>query len=160
MKLYQSLVLMQFRSWIAVPLSSAQQLFHGHLFNSFRWIRKNWFKHFKFPDNKIVQVLFCYCSKYDVNQNYDILYYHCVKSICIQSFSVPYSVQMRETANQKNSEYGHLSRNVLYLFYFKSMQWKVGKHNQSKSIPSPSSHLFTPFPLYIVANHKTSNSMK
>ena len=64
-------------------------------------------------------------------------YYHCVKSVRIQSFSVPYSVQMRETANQKNSEYGHLSRSVIYLyyFYFKSMQWKVGKHNQSKSTP-------------------------
>ena len=87
-------------------------------------------------------------------------YYHCVKSVRIQSFSVPYSVQMRETANQKNSEYGHLSRSVLYLFYFKSMQWKVGKHNQSKSTPSTSSPPLHPLPLYIVANDKTTNSMK
>ena len=31
---------------------------------------------------------------------------HCVKSVRIQSFSGPYSVQMRENTDQKNSEYG------------------------------------------------------
>ena len=32
---------------------------------------------------------------------------HCLKSVRIQSFSGPYSVQMRENTDQKNSEYGH-----------------------------------------------------
>ena len=35
---------------------------------------------------------------------------HCVKSVRIRSFSGPYSVRMRENADQKNSEYGHFSR--------------------------------------------------
>ena len=35
---------------------------------------------------------------------------HCVKSVCIRSFSGPYSVQMRENMDQKNSEYGHFPR--------------------------------------------------
>ena len=48
--------------------------------------------------------------------------FHCVKSVCIRSFSGPYfpafelnmerSVQMREKSDQKNSEYGHFSRSV------------------------------------------------
>ena len=33
---------------------------------------------------------------------------HCVKSVHIQSYSDPYSVQMRENTNQNNSEDGHL----------------------------------------------------
>ena len=51
---------------------------------------------------------------------------HCVKSVRIQSFSGPYflafglhilrislyAVQIRENTHQKNSEYGHFSRNV------------------------------------------------
>ena len=35
---------------------------------------------------------------------------HCMISVRIRSFSGPYSVRMRENANQKNSEYGHFSR--------------------------------------------------
>ena len=38
--------------------------------------------------------------------------YHCVKSVRVQSFSGPYSVQMWENTDQKNSEYGHFSRSV------------------------------------------------
>ena len=46
---------------------------------------------------------------------------HCVESVGIQSFCGPYfpvfglntySVRMRENMDQKNSEYGHFSRNV------------------------------------------------
>ena len=33
---------------------------------------------------------------------------HCVKSVPIRSYSGPYSVRMRENAEQINSEYGHL----------------------------------------------------
>ena len=49
-------------------------------------------------------------------------FYHYVKSVGIRSFSglyfavfglnTPYSVQMRENTDQKNSEYGHFSRSV------------------------------------------------
>ena len=35
---------------------------------------------------------------------------HCVKSVCIRSFSVPYSVRKRENTDWKNSQYGHFSR--------------------------------------------------
>ena len=35
---------------------------------------------------------------------------HCIKSVCIRSYSVPYSVRMRENTDQTNSEYGHFSR--------------------------------------------------
>ena len=53
-------------------------------------------------------------------------YLHCVRSIRIWSFSgpyfptfrqnsiSPYSVRMRENADQRNSEYEHFLRNVLY----------------------------------------------
>ena len=34
----------------------------------------------------------------------------CVKSVCIRSFSGPYSVQMLIYTDQKNSKYGHFSR--------------------------------------------------
>ena len=34
---------------------------------------------------------------------------HCVKSVRIRSYSGPYSVRMRETADQNNSEYRHFS---------------------------------------------------
>ena len=34
---------------------------------------------------------------------------HCVKSVRIWNFSGPYSAQMRENADQENSEYGHFS---------------------------------------------------
>ena len=37
---------------------------------------------------------------------------HCVKSVLIRIFSGPYSVQMRENTDQKNSENGHFSRRV------------------------------------------------
>ena len=33
-----------------------------------------------------------------------------VKSVHIRHFSGPYSVQMRQNTDQKNSEYGHFSR--------------------------------------------------
>ena len=35
---------------------------------------------------------------------------HCVKSVHIRSFSGPYSVQIRENTDQKNSKYGDSSR--------------------------------------------------
>ena len=35
-----------------------------------------------------------------------------MKSFHIRSFSAPYSVQMQEKKDQKNSEYGHFSRSV------------------------------------------------
>ena len=37
---------------------------------------------------------------------------HCVKSVRIRRFFGPYSVQMRENTNQKNSEQGHFSHSV------------------------------------------------
>ena len=39
-----------------------------------------------------------------------IYYGHCVKSVCIRSFSGSYSVQMQENTEQENYEYGHFSR--------------------------------------------------
>ena len=36
-----------------------------------------------------------------------------MESVGIWSFSGPYSVQMRENKDQKNSEYGHFSRSVI-----------------------------------------------
>ena len=36
--------------------------------------------------------------------------HHCVKSVRIRNFSDPYSVQIRENADQKNSKYGHFLR--------------------------------------------------
>ena len=35
-----------------------------------------------------------------------------MKSFHVWSFSAPYSVQMRENTDKKNSEYGHFSRSV------------------------------------------------
>ena len=35
---------------------------------------------------------------------------HCVKSVCIRSFSGPHSIRMRENTIQKNLEYRHFSR--------------------------------------------------
>ena len=66
----------------------------------------------------------CYCMNW-VDQFMD--YLHCVKSVCIWSFSgpyfptfrqnsiSPYSVRMRENADQKNSEYEHLLRSVIHM---------------------------------------------
>ena len=34
---------------------------------------------------------------------------HCVKNVRVRSFSGPYSVEMWENTDQKNSEYGHFS---------------------------------------------------
>ena len=39
-------------------------------------------------------------------------YPHYVKSVCIRIDSGPYSVKMRENADQNNSEYGHFSRSA------------------------------------------------
>ena len=41
--------------------------------------------------------------------------YHCVKSVRIRSFSGPYSVQMQDNRDQKNSKYGHFSSFVCNL---------------------------------------------
>ena len=41
---------------------------------------------------------------------------HCVKSVRIRSFSVPYSVRMQENTDQKISEYGHFSRSEYECF--------------------------------------------
>ena len=51
-----------------------------------------------------------YGSSSDVPLMTDAITEHCVKSVRIQSFSgphFPYSVQMRENTEQKNSDYGH-----------------------------------------------------
>ena len=40
--------------------------------------------------------------------------WHCVKSVRIMSYSGPYSVRMRDNADQNNSEYGHFLRSVDY----------------------------------------------
>ena len=37
----------------------------------------------------------------------------CVESVRIRSCSSPYSVQMQENTDQKNSEYGHFSRSEI-----------------------------------------------
>ena len=37
---------------------------------------------------------------------------HCVKSVRIRSYSGPYSVRMRENADQNNSEYWYFSRSA------------------------------------------------
>ena len=42
--------------------------------------------------------------------------HHCVKSVRIRNIS-PYSVQMRENADQNNPKYGHFSRSVLSYMY-------------------------------------------
>ena len=44
---------------------------------------------------------------------------HCVKSVRIRSFFGPYSVQMREDKNQKNSEYTPFLRSGSA----KSLEW-------------------------------------
>ena len=59
-------------------------------------------------------------------------HYHCVKSVCIQSYSAvfsrsrteyediqsisPYSVQMREETDQNNSKCGHFLRSECYVY--------------------------------------------
>ena len=57
---------------------------------------------------------------------------HCVKGVCIQSFSgphfpaiglntgskSPYSVRMQENPDQKNSEYSHFSRSTFFTIVF------------------------------------------
>ena len=47
---------------------------------------------------------------------------HCVKSVCIWSFSGPYSVTMMENTDQKNTEYGHFPRYIRSNVY-----WSVPK---------------------------------
>ena len=44
-----------------------------------------------------------------------LLSQHCVKSFRIRGFSGPYSVQIRENKDQKNSGYGHFSRSASWL---------------------------------------------
>ena len=46
--------------------------------------------------------------------------FHCVKSVCIQSFSSPYSARMRENTDQKNFEYGHLLQSGVTLYPFQA----------------------------------------
>ena len=50
---------------------------------------------------------------------------HCVKSVRIRSYSSPYSVRMRENADQKNSEYGHFLRSDSVLYLQKNMNRKI-----------------------------------
>lgn len=52
----------------------------------------------------------------------NLLKLHCVKSICIWSFSGPYSVTMMENTDQKNTEYGHFPRYIRSNVY-----WSVPK---------------------------------
>ena len=49
--------------------------------------------------------------------NWKPLLIHCVKSVRIQSYSGPNAVQMRENANQNNSEYGQLSLSDYTVMY-------------------------------------------
>ena len=44
--------------------------------------------------------------------------HHCVKSVRIPSYSGLYSVQMRESVDRNNSEYGYFSRSALNLTIF------------------------------------------
>ena len=37
---------------------------------------------------------------------------HCMKNVCIRSCSSPYSVQMRDSADQRNTKYRHFSRTL------------------------------------------------
>ena len=51
-----------------------------------------------------------------------VLYFHCLKKVCILSFLVrmsasPYSLRMRENTDQKNLKYGHFLRSI-YFFVF------------------------------------------
>ena len=39
---------------------------------------------------------------------------HCMKNVRIRSLSGPYSVQVRENTNQKNSEYEHFYRSARF----------------------------------------------
>ena len=53
---------------------------------------------------------------------------YCVKSVRIWSFSGPYSVQMRESRDQKNSEYGHFQAVLGNVYYARHL----GRHVQSE----------------------------
>ena len=79
-------------------------------------IRSNYFTNF-------------YLSQY-LSQNFpllllyikSVLYFHCLKKVCILSFLVrmsasPYSLRMRENTDQKNLKYGHFLRSI-YFFVF------------------------------------------
>ena len=54
-----------------------------------------------------------------------------VKSVCIRSYSIPYSVRMRENAEQNNSQYGHFLRSeVAAHFNYNSTKGnKIPLHN-------------------------------
>ena len=65
----------------------------------------------KFFGIKLERVVYdSYIKAKDDNLIYLFNLVHCVKSVRIQSYSGPYSVQMRENTDQNNSEYGHFSR--------------------------------------------------
>ena len=59
-----------------------------------------------FVGNKVTQLL-TYCCKRVYLWNS-----HCVKSVCIRSFSGPCLPTFGLNTDQKNSEYGHFSRSV------------------------------------------------
>ena len=49
--------------------------------------------------------------------------FHLVKSVCIRSYSGPYSVQIRENADQNKSEYGRFLQIVKYFVWRLYLQW-------------------------------------
>ena len=71
------------------------------------------FSYFCFLENYFVsrfqvKIAFLYFLKNLKNGGFQ----HCVKSVRIRSFSDPYSVRMRESTDQKNSEYVFFSRST------------------------------------------------
>ena len=59
--------------------------------------------------------LYCYLKQISICKigcMYIQINLHCVKSVHIKSFSLPYSVRIREKTDKKNSEYRHFSRSA------------------------------------------------
>ena len=59
------------------------------------------------------------------------LHRHCVKSVRFWSFSGPYSIQMRENTDQKNSEYGYSSRSEFWSFYSDPFRFREDYENNN-----------------------------
>ena len=51
---------------------------------------------------------------------------HCIKSVCILSYSGPYSVRMRENTDQKNFESGHFSCSESVSFWLAKTVYMYG----------------------------------
>ena len=64
-----------------------------------------------FPFASLTSVFFFFLDKFKYLRLNNIpRLVHCVKSVHIQSYSGPYSVQMWKNADQNKSKYGHFSR--------------------------------------------------